>query len=140
MLWGPIDLYHDFLLVKLISFLKRDVLFFHFTYSLLKERTCSAFIPCTKTMYFLARPQTPFASKCFPDAFYLQRTHQHLGTGCPKDPEKQKQTCRQEGRWLVNSASPVLSAVNASCVLGGCRDDRTTVPVPQGFTVQQGKH
>ena len=94
---GPVDLYHSFLLMKLNFLSKEECAFLNFKNSLLNKRTYFAFIPCTKSVYFLAHPQTPFASKCFPDACYLQQTHQHLGTRCPKDPEEQEQTCRRWG-------------------------------------------
>lgn len=77
-----------------------------------KRRLTQLLLLCTKTMCFLAHPQALFASKCSPDACYLQRTHQHLGTGCPKDPVKQEQIS-SEGK-VGSSVSSVLSAASST--------------------------
>lgn len=67
---------------------------------------------------------------------------EHISTwelGALKTQKNKSRFAGGGGRWLVSSVSSVFSALNTSCVLGGCRDDRNTGPVPRGFAVQQDK-
>ena len=58
---------------------------------------------------------------------------EHISTwelGALKTQKNKSKLAGGGGRWLVSSVSSVFSALNTSCVLGGCRDDRNTAFPP----------
>lgn len=127
--------------MKLNFLSKEGCAFLNFKNSLFNKRTYFAFIPCTKkkTCIFWLIPKPGLLVSVFQMHAICS---EHISTwelGALKTQKNKSRFAGGGGRWLVSSVSSVFSALNTSCVLGGCRDDRNTGPVPRGFAVQQDK-
>ena len=126
--------------MKLNFLSKEGCAFLNFKNSLLNKRTYFAFILCTKkTCIFWLTPKPGLLVSVFQMHAICSK---HISTwelGALKTQKNKSKLAGGGGRWLVSSVSSVFGALNTSCVLGGCRDDRNTGPVPWGFTVQQDK-